>query len=59
MAVRPGRLFTTATSTSGQGEEVRGPFADATLGAVPGRDVTDEQLAPCTALSDVMCTCRE
>jgi threonine dehydrogenase-like Zn-dependent dehydrogenase len=51
-----GGAFGNGTIDGGQGEVVRVPSAAATLVKVPGSNFTDEQLASCTALSDVMCT---
>src|ERR1019366_8387545 len=53
-----GGAFGDGETDGGQGEQVRAPYADATLVKVPGAeaDFTDEQLASFTALSDVTCT---
>jgi threonine dehydrogenase-like Zn-dependent dehydrogenase len=51
-----GGAFGDGHHDGGQGEQVRAPYADATLVKVPGSGFSDDQLASFTALSDVMCT---
>ncbi len=51
-----GGAFGNGVIDGGQGERVRVPFAASTLVAVPDRDVTPQQLASFTALTDVTCT---